>query len=1065
MGDSNPTPSLLPPAAGHLRASSRQHRAASGSPTRQRPSDDILSQRDPAAVLMALRNPTGSLRRCMDAATPTEQSFAMRAAVSGRNIQYWLEEVSQWPWPTGSASEGFELPLLARRAPFEGASSVSPSGPAGQGLWMGSLLAADVARYDDRIDAILQEIDDLELEEIKSHVLHHHILPLSRPCTPMSDSARSDSSSCGYNRMDDLAALITTVVLRALPNLDRLMRLMNAWSIRIQVLMRVPAMLASLDDAEAAIRSACEATQARNRAAVSPRDATLTKKDFIIEKLVIEKKIAAASRILDFMLDTLEGRDETVPRRWIRRMDVIVDDYSMWVAACERKIGEAALAALIKERLATRRPTQDASQPPRPTEDELPPAVLPPAETGPGSALGKRQMPGLAHDRNQEDADLDSPEFSEEDETIRVVVDNSLPEVSISAYPVAKEPIRAEPALPHEDFILPKTESDPVRAEQQNANSPVEEEISRRDASSPVEEAVSQQDASAPVEAEISQQDGPAEDGLPDQVVAVTNDNHVPPAPVPIDSGAGSHDNEGFVPAASTAGGLRSGPAYVLEDSVEGDYQQPEEESSPGGEDQHLSSRSSAASLRSQSSVLLRHEARDQTPSASPVSAVLRETAAEGELESGDLLEARSSPDLPRAQDTTTDEVPRDDISSPSSSPPDFRLSTRSTVTFNDMPTVTEIPDVESPPQTPLESSFFPDSDTPQDMGSPISPGRMSVTSDDDQLQQQISEILESIPAKIHLSSQPTPLNHLNPPEFQLPQRLKSKQVDTVRSHSSLSSRAATPSFLLAPAYARNPRPRHQRGNQEIKLYHLSRSTGEAPIKLFIRLVGENGERVMVRVGGGWADLGEYLKEYASHHGRRSKNGNDSKIEVRDLPALSSGSKPNVGSSPPSRPASALDSPMTPLNVRKTRKLPATGSSGSEDGAVPPPPKNSISNNPKTPLTTAAGTVAGTVAGTTAGTAAGTTAKPDTPSSGASTRSRSSSRLSWTEDDSLLGMSGPKTKNVEMSEESRAWVESVKERVRLASGERKPSAESAALEGKFGEMGKVGGTKRLFRKG
>jgi uncharacterized ubiquitin-like protein YukD len=50
-----------------------------------------------------------------------------------------------------------------------------------------------------------------------------------------------------------------------------------------------------------------------------------------------------------------------------------------------------------------------------------------------------------------------------------------------------------------------------------------------------------------------------------------------------------------------------------------------------------------------------------------------------------------------------------------------------------------------------------------------------------------------------------------------------------------------------------------------------------------------------------------------------------------------------------------------------------------------------------------------------------------------------------------------------MSDESKAWVESVKQKVRLASGERKVSDHSLA-DGKFGDMGKVGGTKRLFKK-
>src|SRR5204863_3483799 len=129
-----------------------------------------------------------------------------------------------------------------------------------------------------------------------------------------------------------------------------------------------------------------------------------------------------------------------------------------------------------------------------------------------------------------------------------------------------------------------------------------------------------------------------------------------------------------------------------------------------------------------------------------------------------------------------------------------------------------------------------------------------------------------------------------------------------------LRATSASPSFTLAPAYAKNPRPRAKGGNPDIKLYHLHRSSGEAPIKLFVRLVGENGERVMVRVGGGWADLGEYLKEYATHHGRRPVT--ESKVEIQDiapkLSSISSGSASyaNGRSTPVSRPGSSLERPM-----------------------------------------------------------------------------------------------------------------------------------------------------------
>ena len=243
-----------------------------------------------------------------------------------------------------------------------------------------------------------------------------------------------------------------------------------------------------------------------------------------------------------------------------------------------------------------------------------------------------------------------------------------------------------------------------------------------------------------------------------------------------------------------------------------------------------------------------------------------------------------------------------------------------------------------------------------------------------------------------------------------------------------MSSRGVTPSFTLSPVKTTRPKP--QRSQQEIKVYHLSRSTGEAPIKLFIRCVGEHGERVMVRVGGGWADLSEYLKEYASHHGRRTAaaENQNPKVEVRE--GARAPSRGENLSSPPSTPGSKADaSPITPLNVRKTRR-----SVGNSDAprALPATPLGKMLGDDSVPS-----------------------------SSERFNRSRSNSHLTWVEDDSsFLGLAGPTGKKVEMSEENKAWVESVKEKVRLASGELRPADDSN--KNKFGELGKVGGTKRLF---
>ncbi|KAL1889430.1 hypothetical protein Sste5346_008914 [Sporothrix stenoceras] len=945
-----PTPRLSVP-------SRQYYRSASGSPTRQhfqQHVDDLISQLTPATAVSALRFPTGPLKACLDTATATEQSFAMRAALAASSIQEWLDELIEWQWPEGGGSGGFEEPVHRRGKLFASTSptssrpvprTFSPPSPitperqvlrtssrtsdaGGERSWMGSLRAEDVALYGERIIEIGHEIDDLEVEDMKQHVLHHHILPFSPPGTPsLGGRPRSSSvSTANFTKMDDLSAVVTAIVLQALPLLSKLVRLLDVWRIRLLVLKKIPSYLASLAAAEVAIQSAWNAVYPGSKDG-SPSQLmnlsngpTLRREEFAIMKSVVEGKVSKAARTTDFLLDTLDGWEDTIPEQWIDRIDAAERDYGEWVVLCERKIRESDW-----KKVTVNRPSLS---PPLPIHDAA--SVAPPAVPGSPTAKGKREAPEKLYNMAPLDSRPTTPDIDVPKTRNMFPILPRTPPRALSAAS-SLESLRSEPELP--SFHIANHDDDDTELDSPSAS-----------------------------------------------VI------HVSDALLPSDTDLASDDLV-----------ARSYSDDVVDDIPD-----------------------------------------------------LGETS--GITETEDLEDCQAAD------------------ASPSSSPPDFRASIRSTVTFNDMPTVAEIPGEESPtgPEMPVDSSFMFDDmvnddselPLPQEMpsymdspGSPASPAsinsrRMSVGSEDDQLQQQISEILESIPAKIHLASQPSPsFSHLNPPDFKLPRKPKAP-TDSTRSLSSMSSRSMTPSFLLAPAYSRNPRPRQQKGNQEIKLYHLSRSTGEAPIKLFIRLVGENGERVMVRVGGGWADLTEYLKEYASHHSRRSKSGGESKIEIRDLPLSSSVAaslNSRFGSSPPSRPGSALDSPaaaMTPLNIRKTRR-PTSAMGDTSIGSINND-SSVLGKNPRTPL------------------ASMTKPSTDTPPSDNSTRSRSSSRLSWTEEDSSLGMSGPRAKNIEMSEESKAWVESVKERVRIASGERRVSDQ---LEGKFGEIGKVGGTKRLFRKG
>ncbi|KAI1191371.1 hypothetical protein F5B17DRAFT_437516 [Nemania serpens] len=905
---------------GTLRARPSPLRTSSPSPSRQRhPSDDLLSQLTPATAVEALQTPTGSLKTCLARASISEQAFALKTAIASKTIHGWLEELSNWPWPSSGTSTGFEMPPAKRRKLFEPETSGDMRGatPGSDAVFFGSLPADDVILYEKRIELIQQDMEGLDLEEIKNQVLHNHILPLSRPGTPFSDAGLSVASAFSFSRMEDLTAVVTAITVQTLPVLSKLSRLLRTWSVRLIVLRKVPGLLMMITDAEVALLSGWSAIEAPSRSSsdLAGRSPTthLTEKDFDIMKNVLQQKVARPGRDLDFMLDTLEGMMDTLPEEWLDRMESIERDYAEWVIAAERK------------RL---RLVGSGTQ----TKDSKP-GRMKKSVTAANTEPLNRKISARAPGKSRMTASKESPN---------------------STYD-GSEDVKGAYLEHGPDSVLSEMNRNIMR---QSAHQLSQHEVLSK---SPLEE-----------------------DFEPSILESVNEEDEEPELPPTYLQAR--KDSDFSIASTTLPGSSNYSPEYFDHDT---------------------------------------------------------------------FREASMEPGLPHLLDP--DEPFSSDAISPPSSPP-LRYKSRSTsVTFRDIPEIAALPNADSsPPRTPLEPPvvFDPDASFEWEsrLGSPCHMGRINTISDDDHLQKQLRQLLETIPAKIELKKRGI---NLNPPDLQLPSRPKPRHPDpSRRPTSALSSRtdsrtvtpsysrSGTPSFMLAPV--RDARPRSM-SSQGIRLYHLSRS-GETPIKLFIRCVGEQNERVMVRVGGGWADLGEYLRDYAVHHGSRSKG--EGKVEVTDaLPAVSR----RPGSSPGSRPGSSLESPMTPLTVRKTRKTP-----GEE---VP-------SKLPKTPL---------------AKTSAWSE-NANTPASEASVKSRASSHVDWDEEDSSLGLAGPKAaKRREISDESRAWIESVKQKVRMASGERiTTSASSEQLrlslfsqaqgqpkkipDEKFGDMGKVGSTKRLFRK-
>ncbi|KAL2760667.1 hypothetical protein ACRALDRAFT_2096058 [Sodiomyces alcalophilus JCM 7366] len=975
--------SILPGPGHKLKPSSkRQYRLSSEhSPTRTRIHDDLLSHLTPMSSVDILQYPTPSLKACLDASTANEQEFAMRTAVASQKIYEWLDEISEWPWPAIGGAAGFETPVARKLKLSLKRHDPEPVDGDQDQEYSGCLPTRDVMQYKRRLDEISQGLEELEVDEIKTHILHNHILPLSRPGTPMSDCNRSVVSLSAYNHLDDLTAVITAIIVQALPNLARITRLLSVWQIRLDVLQGIPSLLSALSDAEVALQSGWNVISApakRHSIAVTGgpgasghpgTPAALTEKDFAVMKAVLQKTIATAARIMDAMLDSLEGVPDTLPDSWVTRMDNLEHGYAAWHAACEAKIrGTVWLTTAQIEEVKKTRPIAP-----------VPISIAPPAEdTAEGQSDGA-PLPKTPVRNRELGTDTDTDAVVESGAHTRT---HSL---SIPA-PSESRPAHSRLHTPvsfHRGEASASEDMDPVKG-----HVPAPAVVTDSDADPPI------QPGSSPVD--------DFDDDSPHSGADSDDEPELPPL---------IHGSRRF------SGSSYSSTVIHGQTSPIATSDMPEISASPPlPRDKFDPTRAAGVSLLPRLRIALGQD----------------EVEAEPELARRKNDSEMGSPASPGSSPPTSFRFRED-----SAHPPDDSALEADDLTFNsllDPPSFIEEDLGES--STILEgSSMMEGSSMVSDMDG------------DDQFQQQISHVLDSIPANIKLAASPAKVN-LNPPPPDLPAlRIKKGPKEPARrSASGLSSRsstrASTPAFLLAPAYGRSRRPR-RKGQQETKVYHLSRTTGEAPIKLLIRCVGEHGERVMVRVGGGWADLGEYLKEYASHHGRRSANLDSAKIEVRDLPRVANSGRAATAS-PPARPASALDrSPMTPLNVRKTRRSFGTTGPG-EDSALAGTSALRPSAFPRTPAWP----------------------QPrhdgkgnEAPLSDEQGRSMSSSRISWGEDDdSLLGLAGPTGRKVEMSEESRAWVESVKEKVRLASGERKPE------EARFGELGRVGATKRLFRK-
>ena len=926
----------------------------------------LLSDLSPASTLEALaatdavpaakRHRQSFIQKSVATASTSERAWGIKAAFAGKKLREWYTELSAWSW-VGFERRGDKIEEEA---------------------YSGSLPLRVVEHYETRIEVTRDDMETLEVEELKNYVRSILLDAGAR------DSALS-SNATEYEHLGDFKALITATIVQTLPMLSRLMTLLDKWTTRLLILRQVPVFIRALSDARESMLSAWLAVGEPDLS-TAKQVSFCSRKAFEDIQAVLQDQLSQLGRKLDVMLDLLEASQDVLPEKWVDSVDGLEDEYSSWVVKGEEVLLQSEMDA-----------SQDESQSVRSAGDA--PADIQTKADGGLDELKSRPNYETGTSNNASNlGSTNSLADLHETESRQNAQSEQLSNESPSQYSGESKP--RSPKIIHRPPHLELDAGNSSTASDHNSDTSHPGSASSAyfsDKSSPeIRNASVVEYIGSPTWLKTPwSEDGATPCFDNGNRRASSNTERVARSPLPSNS---THS--------PSLGHQQSGPSIHIPKNL------PSHNSTSPLPDPSFSkthTRTRSASMQSFEVVpkseireILVRRSESFTPalaSPSPAQpnspAVLKSerdiTGLSNEVlplsaQGGNGLE--QSPTLARHPDAGSHELHKPMMKD---QPPTLPRSSHRFQQISDL----------APGSTPVEirKSVAKPHISSEKGAAAQTPLKAFSTTTDDQLEARISSILTEIPANIRLTSGPEP----DAPEinrFSAAQKTPLSRTQAMRLTRAQTS-ITPPTMTLAPVQPKSSKSRSPNGEPEIKLYHLHQSGKDVPVKLFVRLVGEAGERVMVRIGGGWADLAEYLKEYASHHGRRSVS--DTRFDIHGIP--SSSPSLNQTSSP------SNSRPATPISTR-------------------PKPAHIFNRQQTTP---------------------GKFESPHTPTSDPSVRS--ASRLSWTDEDSpSLGLAGPKTKNVEMSPAKQAWVDEMVEQAKGGGG--------AAV----GEVGVVGGTKRVFLK-
>ena len=875
MAQSNPsvlTPSIHFPPRNPLYHS----RSPSRSPTRSHrvaahDLDPLLSNLSPDSTLQALQatdtisdkeQVSQALADSIADASTFERELGVRAAFAAQSIQEWLKELSTWKW-ANARERALGLGFLAPHSKNETDVDDGVS-------YLGSLSVTMIRQYEQRIADIKSDLNALQIEEVKDYVLDAHAIS-----TWMSESDQdvNQQDRASYGRMRDFTALITATVIRTLPDLANLNGLLGIWSVRITVLKLVPDFVDSMHNTRVNIDEAASLLRLEKWAA------TLTRPKFEITRNDLADEVSILGAKVDKMLDLLEGQEDRLPQGWIDSLESVELGFATWAVEAQRRAthNEAVQASKRREGLAI---------PSGPDHIETPP--LP-----------------LANDQIAGDSALYSANESRLPSTSGGLTKS--PKQNDFVFPPPAEGSVRMPPPPHLNHLSLRIPSGGHRREISEVSLADSAYSGLTDISkAEIGDATTEVLASPKVSVIQTHSRSKSTD-----LSGLTDAQQPRIQSMPIPSVQRHHDHGLLVShnRSKSHEPFGTNSVFALEQPVQRQNTILETDGEPpamlgfGSQEPSVFRHASTASMESYDGSQVkrvtlsrnagqdseRYLSNDLNVPAAPSQLVdaVAEVKTDGSFKNHQPVRSAGV-----ANDTAANLSPEAAVS-PASPLPALsglnsgpvlprRSSKRSAALESPITPIDHIDTSTSLPRLQPGESF-----SPIDEESPVRSTHKS-TRGGSTLESKIQDILTTLPTSIRLAGDSEDSDGAS----------RATTTSTTRSSS------PTPALVLSPARKEAPSRRNTGTVSDVKEFHLTRP-GQArdapPTKLFVRLVGD-AQRVMVRVGGGWADLGEYLREYSMHHGKRSVT--DGRLEVASFPPAG---------------APVRDSPLAPESLSRTQ--------------------------------------------------------------------------------------------------------------------------------------------------